>query len=593
MKLAAFLILLTIVRLIGIGQMDLSPDEAYYHEWSQRLDWCYFSKGPGVALAMHLSTALFGHGEFGVRAFAPLLALGTSVLLFWLARRIYDERVATWTVILANVTPLFNAGGLIMSIDPLSIFFWTAALCTLWLALERGNGTEPRFSLWWPASGLLIGAGFLCKWTNAFLLLSVLLLLLLTPRYRKELRRPGFYTMLLAFLPALLPVWIWQSARGWPILAHLSSRGGLETPWWKVDFKEFGQFIAMHFGVYSPILFVGMVLALWSEIRDSVVRWSLALVHCLPAVPRGFTRHWGAVLVVALLALAFFFAGNFWEEPRLYKASLLTLLIGAVAGISCVKEATNVHWRARFLAAFAVPIIVVYLWIALHHDSEVNWTAPGFVGLFILTAAHYAERASRRLVQWTLGIAVFLTIVGVQPDLLRMVGVPLPANRDHTTRLRGWAETARAVAQVRADLEKDLQRPIFLIGENYGVAAELCYYLPKRPPEVAGHPACYVEESVVPANQFNFWGRYDEYEPRTAPVLNRDEDSAEFGINRFAGHTALYITTRDEHEPPSVLIDTFESWKLVRDVEIKENGRSVRHLRFFVCHRYQPGKLLN
>ena len=52
MKLVAFLIVLTILRLVYIGQMELSPDEAYYHQWSQRLDWCYFSKGPGIALTM-------------------------------------------------------------------------------------------------------------------------------------------------------------------------------------------------------------------------------------------------------------------------------------------------------------------------------------------------------------------------------------------------------------------------------------------------------------------------------------------------------------------------------------------------------------
>ena len=43
MKLFASLIILTVLRLVMIGRMELSPDEAYYHEWSQRLDWWYFS----------------------------------------------------------------------------------------------------------------------------------------------------------------------------------------------------------------------------------------------------------------------------------------------------------------------------------------------------------------------------------------------------------------------------------------------------------------------------------------------------------------------------------------------------------------------
>ena len=68
-----------------------------------------------------------------------------------------------WTVVALNVTPIFNLGSLVLTIDPLSIFFWVAAFYTFWLALEQ----SPKFSWWWPLTGLLIGLGFLCKYTNA------------------------------------------------------------------------------------------------------------------------------------------------------------------------------------------------------------------------------------------------------------------------------------------------------------------------------------------------------------------------------------------------------------------------------------------
>ncbi len=589
MKLAVFLIVLTVLRLAYIGQAELSPDEAQYHQWSQRLDWCYFSKGPGVAAAMKASTSLFGHGEFGVRAFAPLLALGTSVLLYWLARRIYDYRVATWAVVLINLTPMFNAGGLIMSIDPLSIFFWTATLCSMWMALEK----SPSFSLWWPLTGLLIGAGFLCKYTNAFALLSVLLLLVMTPRFRRELLRPGFYTMLLAFLPALIPVYIWHEPRGWPILNHLSSRGGLETAWWDVNLQDFFKFIATHFGVYSPLIFVGMLVALWVELSDSAGRWFRALLKAPAAIPAGLARHWGMVLVAILLSLSLFFAGNFWEIDLLHKLSKAVLAIAAIIGLSRCKEAANIHWKSRFLAAFALPIILVYAWIALHHDSEVNWTAPAAVSVFILTAAYWIERTPRKLGIAAVAVAAGMSIIGVQPDIVRAIGIPWSFDRDHTARVRGWRETARVVDEFRAEKEKEFDRRIFLIAENYGLASELCHYLPPREPEGPGHPACYVEESPVPANQYNFWPKYDDYEARTTPATNTMEDNSEIGVNRFAGRTAIYVTTRDEKKPPSVLMDTFEEWRLVKDVQISEGGKPLRKIRFFICHRYKPGQLLN
>ena len=74
-----------------------------------------------------------------------------------------------------------------MTIDPLSVFFWMAAMFTFWLALER----SPKFSWRWPLTGLLVGLGFLCKYTNAFELISIVLVLALVPRLRREFKRPG------------------------------------------------------------------------------------------------------------------------------------------------------------------------------------------------------------------------------------------------------------------------------------------------------------------------------------------------------------------------------------------------------------------
>ncbi len=584
-RLIAFLVILTVLRLVTIGTFELSPDEAYYQQWSQRLDTCYFSKGPGVALAIRAGTAMFGDAEFGVRFFAPLLALGTSLLLFALARRIYDERVATWTVVLANATPLFNGGGLLMTIDPLSIFFWAAALYTLWRALEK----SPAFSAWWPASGLLIGMGFLCKWTNAVQLLSVLLLLALTPRYRHELRRPGFWSMLLAFLPALWPVWVWQDPRGWPVLHHLSARGGLETAWWKFDWRSFGGFFGLHFIVYSPIIFTAMLGALWLSTQDSLVRWGKATARCLPAIPRGLRRHPLATTITLLVALSLFFLGNAFDIPALHSAAAIVLIVAALAGISRCKEAANLHWKSRFLIAFSLPLVVGYAWIALHHDSEVNWTAPASVSLLILTVEFWIECVQsgpmRRVAIG--GIALGAAITSAAVVLTTMVDLPYPA------RLRGWQQTAQVVGEVRKNVEQQLGRPVFLIAENYGVAGSLCHYLDDKRIESPGHPAVYVEESPVAANQFHFWGRYDEYQPRTGKVLDEQEDSAEYGVNQFAGRTALYITTRDEKKPPSTLIRTFDHWEIAGDYDLKQGGKPLRKIRIFICHRYKPGMLLD
>ena len=53
---------------VASGQLDLAQDEAQYWDWAQDLSWGYYSKPPGIAALIWLSTALFGDGIVGVQA---------------------------------------------------------------------------------------------------------------------------------------------------------------------------------------------------------------------------------------------------------------------------------------------------------------------------------------------------------------------------------------------------------------------------------------------------------------------------------------------------------------------------------------------
>src|SRR5450755_888174 len=85
-----FILALTVIRLSILATTDLAFDEAHYWMWSERLAPAYFSKGPGVAFAIRASTAIFGANEFGVRFWSPVLGAGTSLLLFYFARKLFS-----------------------------------------------------------------------------------------------------------------------------------------------------------------------------------------------------------------------------------------------------------------------------------------------------------------------------------------------------------------------------------------------------------------------------------------------------------------------------------------------------------------------
>ncbi len=330
---------LTLIRLTLIGTTDLSFDEAHYWMWSDRLAPAYFSKGPGVAFAIWSSTAIFGDNEFGVRFWSPILGAGTSLLLYYFARRLFSEATGFWTVIALNVTPIFNIGSFVMTIDPLSIFFWTAAMYTFWIALERSL----QFSWHWPATGALIGIGFLCKYTNALELVSVFLVLAMVPRFRSEFARPGFYSLLASFVPFTMPPIIWNQQHAWATIGHLRSRGSLdEAPGFNP--LELLSFLGVHFGVYSPLLFLALAWAVirgWKRARQqfkgSFLLWfgvPVFAFYFILSINEAAAPNWDAL---AFLSLGVF-AASYWRErmesrPKLNRWAAAALAIGLLMSV--------------------------------------------------------------------------------------------------------------------------------------------------------------------------------------------------------------------------------------------------------------------
>src|SRR5262245_53653374 len=51
---------LRLLYLVSEGSLDLAPDEAHYWDWSRRLDWSYYSKGPLVAYLIRAGCWLAG-----------------------------------------------------------------------------------------------------------------------------------------------------------------------------------------------------------------------------------------------------------------------------------------------------------------------------------------------------------------------------------------------------------------------------------------------------------------------------------------------------------------------------------------------------
>ena len=79
------------VRLITIHTIQLSPDEAYYWNWSQHPSLAYSDHPPMVAWVMAFFTALGGNSELFVRLGGFLLSAAALFFLFATARTLFPS----------------------------------------------------------------------------------------------------------------------------------------------------------------------------------------------------------------------------------------------------------------------------------------------------------------------------------------------------------------------------------------------------------------------------------------------------------------------------------------------------------------------
>lgn len=219
-----FLLLVFKTLFIVFAPLELSPDEAYYWDWSRHLSWGYYSKPPMVAWLMALFTKLFGNNETGVRLPAALLSVTGLWFVYKLAREFYSERAAKWTLLAAIAAPGSVAMSFIMTIDAPLICFWSIGLYVFWRALQSSGYA------WWLLTGIVVGFGLLSKQTMVAFGVCAFLFMVFS-RYRRLLLTPMPYLAAsIAFLMILPTLW-WNYHHEWITFQHTAHHfEGLKQP---------------------------------------------------------------------------------------------------------------------------------------------------------------------------------------------------------------------------------------------------------------------------------------------------------------------------------------------------------------------------
>ncbi len=262
------ILLLARLAYIAGGTIQLSEDEAYQWLWSKHLALSYYSKPPLIAYTQFLGTLIWGDTAFGIRFFSPVItALLSAIVLRFFAKTV-NARAGFFLLLITTATPLLSAGAILMTVDPLSVLFWTAAMVSGWYAVQ--SKAPMHFWLW---TGLWMGLGFLSKQSELFQLFCWAVFFVLWAPARKQLRAPGPYLALLINLICALPVLIWNRQHGWITVQHVAENAGAGTQWhWQNLYKYPFRFITAEFGLLNPIFFVAAVwaaIAMWRRSRSN------------------------------------------------------------------------------------------------------------------------------------------------------------------------------------------------------------------------------------------------------------------------------------------------------------------------------------
>ncbi|MEJ0000889.1 MAG: glycosyltransferase family 39 protein [Verrucomicrobiota bacterium] len=342
----------TLLRFFYSAWLPILPDEAYYFQWSRHLDASYISKGPAVAYTIAAGTGLFGGGVFGVRFFAVLLSAGTAWQLYLLARRWYDEVTGLIAVLVAGVVPLYAVGAIVMTIDPLSAFFW------VWAAnfFSRAVQTD-RLDAWAMAASRSAPASWRnisTRWSSSP-----------SPRSWRWCRRGGWRcgaagsgSCSRSPRYARRRCSWWNAQHGWISWGQLLNRGhlGAAQPF-TLRPGSFLGFLLMQAVVISPWLFVAL------------------LASAGIAIQRRFRRRDGELnegefllflLFVPVFGMYALLSWHLQGEPNWPAVSYLGLIVILAS-----------HWR-KMLAArpLAQPFIIIawgFAWLQtlIMHDPEI------------------------------------------------------------------------------------------------------------------------------------------------------------------------------------------------------------------------------
>ena len=452
-----------LLHLLYLKVFPLTPEEAYYWNYSMRLDFGYLDHPPMVAWLIALVEALFGHGEASIRLASLACTAVMMVFVYRLALRLVDRPAALVAAAFAVLIPygFFIAGFMISPDAPLAAA-WGAGLYFLHRALV---GDERRA---WYGVGIALGLGLLSKYTIALLGPAALAFCLVDRRSRAWFLRPQPYFAVLIAAALFAPVIYWNFANDW---ASFRFQGGER-------FGEEQQF-SLHYMLMNMIL--------------------VATPLPLMVLPLLFSRRWTRD------ATRFPEPAHAEARNRLFVACFVFVPL-AVFAWSALKHVPRLNWTGPIWLA-TLPLLG---WTIVH-ASALRWHGLGTAMRLTAGKVIGALLVIYAFVNYHLVLGI--PKVPYSPSFAKAIGWPVATRELQRVHDRIAQETGAT--------------PVIVGMDKYNTASQIAFYgarpfaLPRQVPLKATAIEAFTGNSLM----FNYWDPPGQFRGRTLIMVARNQQT--------------------------------------------------------------------
>jgi dolichol-phosphate mannosyltransferase len=410
------IVLLLLLRFVWAATINLSPQEAYYWNYSIHPDLSYLDHPPMVAWVVRAGTLLLGKSEIGVRIGGLWLVVVSTWLINALGRLWFSRRAGLWAALLFQMIPLYFTYGAIITPDAPLICFWLLTIYLVSIAVLKDRPSA------WYGAGAALGFAMLSKYTALFLVPSALLFLIADRAHRKWLLRKEPYLAFFLSLVIFSPVILWNYQHQWASFGFQFGR------------RLLGEEYQGH--VYDP--------ELYSHARHTFIEsWGTQLGGIFPTFL--------AVLVLSFVVALYFTIkgqGSRWKFCLFFSFPILVFF-----AVCSIGSKVNANWPLPGYLALLIAAHTCYRYLRFKSGQRF-------------------KIAQRKMLVFSL---YFMPVFGVLALFHLALVIPfVPVNKSFT----GWRELAKTLEREKATIETEKNKTTFILGmDRYNITSELTFYM--------------------------------------------------------------------------------------------------------------------